>query len=196
MERSEYEERLEAFASSINAARQYAAVLETLIKEDRETLGVLTTYQGFFAPVRAALNNGLFLETAKALDTDSRTASLPNLMKAVRECPALATGVDIGTMEAWLEDRADLISDLTSLRNKRVAHFDVSTDELPGGLNYGEFQDLLEELKNHWHVLERALRGSGGIMDLMTASTRDDTEEVRQLLVEARRRHLNPERLA
>ena len=164
----------------------YSAVLETLIQGDDETRGVLDTYRGFFVPVRAALHNGMLLEAAKALDKDPRAASLPNLLKAAAESPGLGPNVDIGDMQKWIEDKKELIEDLGALRNKRLAHSDVPA-ELPGGLTYGDFKDLLEELREHWMTLHLAFHEAAALMDLATKETQQDTEALRQTLIKVRR---------
>ena len=164
----------------------YSAILETLIRDDKETQGVLDTYRGFFVPVRAALHNGMLLEVAKALDKDSRAASLPNLLKAAEESPGLAPDVDIRDTQEWIGDKRGLIKDLEALRNKRIAHFDVPA-ELPGGLTYGDFKDLLKELREHWMALHLAFHEAAAFMDLPTRETQQDTEALRQTLLRVRR---------
>ena len=186
MQRDEYEKRLHGFEQLVSMARTYSAILETVIQTDEETRGVLNTYVGFFDAVRVALHNGMLLETAKALDKDCRTASLLNLVRAAQDSPEFAPGVNIGAMQEWLVKRAAFIEGLQALRNKQLAHHDVPA-ELPGGLIYGEFKDMLEELNNYWMALYRAHHGVAAVMDPRTRMARQDAEALRQTLLRVRR---------
>ena len=127
MNRDEYEKCLEGFDQLVSMARMYSAVLETFIQDDEETEGVLNTYRGFFAPVKAALHNGMLLEAAKALDKNSQAASLQNLLKAVGEAPEFAPGFDASGVDQWLVEREEVIRGLRVLSNKRLALFLVVT---------------------------------------------------------------------
>ena len=186
MNRDEYEKCLEGFDQLVSMARMYSAVLETFIQDDEETEGVLNTYRGFFAPVKAALHNGMLLEAAKALDKDSQAASLQNLLKAVGEAPEFAPGFDASGVDQWLVEREEVIRGLRVLRNKRLAHFDVPA-ELPGGTTYGDFADLLEDLNKYSTDLQLAFRGHAATMDLAAKEVRQDTEALRRTLVKVRR---------
>ena len=186
MDRNEYASRLSGFEDLVNTARMQSAILETMIKEDDDTVGVLNTYKAFFLVVRASLHNGMLLEAAKALDRDARAASLPNLVGAARDCPQLAPGVDIAAIEAWIKKHTTVIKDLQTLRNKRLAHFDVPA-QLPGGLLYGQFIDLLEDLRGHWLDLYRAFHGVAAVMDRRADEARAHTDEIRKTLISARR---------
>ncbi len=186
MNRDEYEKCLEGFDQLVSMARMYSAVLETFIQDDEETEGVLNTYRGFFAPVKAALHNGMLLEAAKALDKNSQAASLQNLLKAVGEAPEFAPGFDASGVDQWLVEREEVIRGLRVLRNKRLAHFDVPA-ELPGGTTYGDFTDLLEDLNKYSTDLQLAFRGHAATMDLAAKEVRQDTEALRRALVKVRR---------
>ena len=186
VDREEYEERLEGFGQLVSMAWMYSAVVETLIRDDDETEGVLNTYQGFFVPVHAALHNAMLLETAKALDKDSRAASLPNLLNAAEGSSALAPCVDIAAMQEWIANKEELIKKLQTLRNRGLAHLDVPAG-LPGGLTYGDFKDLLTELRDHWIALHRAFHGAAAIMDMRAKASRQDTEALRKTLIKVRR---------
>ncbi len=186
MNRDEYEKCLEGFDQLVSMARMYSAVLETFIQDDEETEGVLNTYRGFFAPVKAALHNGMLLEAAKALDKNSQAASLQNLLRAVGEAPEFAPGFDASGVDQWLVEREEVIRGLRVLRNKRLAHFDVPA-ELPGGITYGDFTDLLEDLNKYSTDLQLAFRGHAATMDLAAKEVRQDTEALRRALVKVRR---------
>ena len=153
---------------------------------DEETRGVLNTYVGFFNAVRVALHNGMLLETAKALDEDARAASLPNLLKASEESPEFAPGVNIAAMQEWLVEREAFIDGLQTLRNKRLAHHDAPA-ELPGGLMYGDFTDMLEDLNHYWITLHRAHHGVAAVMDSRIRKARQDTKALRRTLIRVRR---------
>lgn len=186
MDRDEYEKRLDGLGALVSVARMHSAVLESLIRDDAETVGVLNTYRGFFAPARAALHNGMLLEAAKALDNDLRAASLPNLLRAAKESPAFAPDVDIAEMQDWLAEHAAFIGGLQILRNKRLAHFDVPA-ALPDGLEYGAFTDMLGDLNGFWITLHSACRGVAGVMDLRMKEAQQDTEALRKTLIRVRR---------
>ena len=191
MDRDEYGERLKGFESHVSAARIHSGILEEMIKDDPEIAGVLNTYGGFFVYVKAALHNGMLLAAAKALDRDARTASLPNLVKAAKESPEFALDVDLACIEEWMEAKASFIGDLILLRNKRLAHFDVPDAELPDGLTYGEFKDMLDALHKHSVALERAFHGIAGVMDLRGDEARSHTNELMRTLIDKRRSRLD-----
>ena len=89
-------------------------------------------------------------------------------------------------MDQWLVEREEVIRGLRVLRNKRLAHFDVPA-ELPGGITYGDFTDLLEDLNKYSTDLQLAFRGHAATMDLAAKEVRQDTEALRRALVKVRR---------
>ena len=189
VERDEFRELLEGFEELVSVARMHSAILESLTQKGEEASVVLDAYRGFFGPVGAALHNGMLLETAKALDRDTRAASLPNILAAAKANPEFAPDVDIAAMEAWLDERAAFIDGLHTLRNKRLAHFDVPA-ELPGGLTYGGLTDLLKDLHGHWITLSRAFTGDAAIQDQRATKAGQDAGALLYALTGHRRERL------
>ena len=187
MDQHEYSERLQRFESHVAAARVHSGILETMMVDDPDSRSVLNTYPGFFVYAKATLHNGMLLETAKALDKDPRTASLPNLVKAARESPEFAPDVDIPSVERWLWERAPFVTALIRLRNTRLAHFDVPVPEPPPKLEYGEFKDVLEVLQMCAVALYRAFHQVAAVSDNRVEEARAHTEELHRILVAHRR---------
>ena len=174
---------LQRLESHVAAARVHSGILETMMVDDPDSCSVLNTYPGFFAYTRAALHNGMLLETAKALDKDARTASLPNLVKAARESREFAPGVDIPSVERWLRERAAFVTALIHLRNTRLAHFDVPVPEPLAKLKYGEFKDVLEVLRMCAVALYRAFHHVAAVSDDRVSEARAHTQEIHRILV-------------
>ena len=187
MDQYEYRERLSRFESHVSAARVHSGILETMMVDDPDSRSVLNTYPGFFVYAKAALHNGMLLETAKALDKDARTASLPNLVEAARESPEFAPGVDIASIERWLRERVAFITDLIRLRNTRLAHFDVPVPEPPAELEYGEFKDVLKVLWMCAVALYRSFHQVAAVSDDRVREARAHTAEIHRILVAHRR---------
>ena len=76
------------------------------------------------------------------------------------------------------------------LRNKRLAHFDVPDTELPDGLPYEDFTDMLDALHKHSVALEQAFHGAAAIIDDRVEEARAHTEEIGQILLADRRARL------
>ena len=187
MDRDEYERRLSGFEIHVSQAKACSGILEEMFESDPDTVRVRKTYRDFFIYTRAALHNEMLLAVAKTLDSDDRTASLPNLVKAARETPEFAPGVDLAKIEGWLEEKEPVIKALTELRNKRLAHFDVLYSELEGPLLYGEFTDVLDDLRSHFVALYRAFHHVAAIMDSRPHDVRAQTGEIMRILVNRRR---------
>ncbi|MXZ47561.1 MAG: hypothetical protein F4Z08_11385 [Chloroflexi bacterium] len=188
MDQHEYRERLQRFENHVSAARVHSGILETMMVDDPDSRSVLDTYPGFFVYAKAALHNGMLLETAKALDKDARTASLPNLVKAARESPEFAPGVDIPSIERWLRERSAFVRALIRLRNTRLAHFDVPVTEPLEELEYGEFTDVLAVLWMCSVKLYCAFHQVAAVSDDRVREARAHTGEIHRILV-AHRRH-------
>ncbi|MYH41927.1 MAG: hypothetical protein F4150_09345 [Chloroflexi bacterium] len=168
--REQYEARLAGYGELVFMARAYQTILESFfLAGDPETWRMLETYRAFFGPVARALTNDMFLHAASAVDRDTRTASLPNLLRAARESPEFAPGADVRGMEEWLSGWEELRTNLRALRDKRLAHFDAGdlreTIELRLGINYGAFRVFLEDLHRHHVTLLRALDGHADAAD-------------------------------
>ena len=187
-ERDQYEARLGGLGELVSMARVHQTILETLFMSgDPETERVLAMYRSFFAPVWRALTNEMFLHATSALDRDRRSASLPNVLKAARESPEFAPGVDIHSMQGWLSGHEDLHKALLALRNKRVAHFDVDdprrTIEFRLGIGYGAFRGFLEGLHRHHGTLVRAFHGRIDVADPFPEA-RAHSAQFRQMLID------------
>ena len=195
MERDHYEARLRGFENLVSTALLQSAILESMIRTDEDTLAVLDKHGAFFSVVHRTLNNSMMLEAAKALDRDKRAASLQNLANAAQDCPELAPDVDVSDIQDWIQENKAVIDDLRKIRNTRLAHFDALV-EPPGGLIYGEFVDLLTELREHWLTLYLAFHGIAAVMDSREDEARTNTGELMQELIEQRRSRLDEGRHA
>lgn len=187
-ERDQYEARLRGLGEIVSVARVHQTILETLFMSgDPHAERALAMYRSFFGPVWRALTNDMFLHATSALDRDARAASLPNLLKDARQDRTFAPGVDIRSMQAWLSEQDDLHTALLTLRNKRLAHFDVDdvrrTIELRLGIRYGAFRDFLEGLHRHHVTLVRAFYGHVDTLEPATR-VRAHSAQLRQTLID------------
>ena len=123
-----------------------------------ENLEVLNRYLGFFHPVREAMQTSMLLTAARIVDKDPRTASVPNLIRAVRENPELlphATDRLLVNLEEKSGETAETVEKLIVVRNKTLAHRDRS-GHVPL-LTKGEVDQLIEGLVNIFNDFSSAV---------------------------------------
>ncbi len=121
------------------------AYFETWPTEER--VDDINRYRGYFLPVRSAMQQNMLLAPARIVDKDTRTASFPNLIAAIKANPNLLPHADSDLLEI-LEQRvakiAQTIEKLITIRNKTLAHKDREGD-VPS-VTKAELDQLIEEL--------------------------------------------------
>lgn len=136
MTREEYRKRLGQLRESLNRGLFYHAVWKSLLLHDESTVhwsiedrnNVMGRFKGFFTPVGSALLDMALMEFAKMFDTDQRTASLANLLKAAqrdsRLVPHISPG-ELSKISVQIKKSKSLLNALKLMRNTRLAHLDA-----------------------------------------------------------------------
>lgn len=150
--------------------------------QSEDQLAVLNRHKGFFSPAREALRQTMLMTTARIIDTHPRTASIPNLVIAIRENPALlpnGSEETVTKLDLALEALSGVGTRLTRLRNKRLAHWDRGHLKLPR-IEKQEIDGLIEQAIDVYNLI------SSGVDRSVTSWTQieRDAERHTKLLFE------------
>jgi len=138
----------------VDALTNYTVWLGLWPTEER--VDTINRYNSFFLPVRRALFANSLLQCARLFDTDTRTISLTNLLKAAKNDPkSLVPHVEPEQLGRWSEQVADLegtLEKIKRLRDQKIAHLDASPTGGPAPL-MGEMDKFLEAIKDIFNEL-------------------------------------------
>ena len=156
MDRGEYIHRLGLVQKTAFGAVTCHAIWSELVRGER--LPARNRWKAFLEPVRGALVTRMMIDSAKAFDVDTRTASVRLLLDALVDDPSLATGSDLTVISRTcrrLKGVEPSLAKLKKARNQRVAHLDAHPDQL--GLPRREFEGILDALKEIVNCLAQAV---------------------------------------
>lgn len=169
MTHGEFRKRLDQLREVIARGLAYYAVWKKLSLHDASKVSwsledqnsLFGRFRGFFTPVGFALDDMALIEFVKVFDTDRRTASLTNLLRAARQDTTLiphASAGDMDKLSAQLRESKRLLTALKRKRDQQLVHIDV--DPLPvDPIRTTELDKLVEALKSAFNSLSTAHDG-------------------------------------
>lgn len=146
---------------------------------------VLGRWGGFFSPVGIGLQRMAMLEFAKVLDADTRTVSLPNLLRRARSDSTLVPNArpnDLAEIDDRLRKAKATRRTIMKLRNQRLAHADATPETLPPLMSQ-EMESLIEDIRFVFNRLSVAHDNSSYSWDHALKSSERDTTAILRLLV-------------
>jgi len=191
-QRKEFRRKLDELRTIIEDGTAYFIASQSLTL-DEDTVAALNRYRGFFKPARNALLWMALMELAKVFDRDPRTVSLRNLLIEAKANRLVLTPYideqDLEHIQTQVDANEAVIKSLKRFRGKRLAHHDASVTEAKGmTLTYGKVEQLLEEVKGLYNVLERGHDGTHTAFDWLADDVEKDTSEVVRIMREERDR--------
>lgn len=186
----EFADRLQHVEKRVSEATSYFSTWEVLGNADEDEVRLMNRYNSIFVPAKVGLQLQMLQTVANLFDRDSRTASFPNLVKAIEEQPDFVpnSAEVVRRVRTTLDGLMDPIKKLMKVRNQFLSHFDATSKGLPG-VTLGEFrqtlkgaQEALDELTKAHHrattsygqVKRRSETQFGRLMrDLQEARDRD-----------------------
>jgi hypothetical protein len=127
--------------------------------QTEDQLPVLNRHKGFFSPSREALRQTMLMTTARIIDKDTRTASIPNLIIAIQENQELLlhrTDETIAKLVSDLTAMSGSVTRLNQLRNQRLAHWDRGDIKLPR-IEKQEIDQLIDQAIKIFNVISSAV---------------------------------------
>ncbi len=147
---------------------------------------VFDRFRGFLTPVGFALLNMALMQFAKVFDTDPRTASLSNLLRAARQDASLVSGhtsAEVNIVFSQFRQSKRILTGLKRMRDQQLAHVDVNlapVDPLPKA----ELDALVERVMSAFNWLSIAHGGHWGSWELSTQEVEWQTSRIVGILVE------------
>jgi hypothetical protein len=194
MTSDEFRRRLDQLREVIARGSAYYAVSKKLRYREEgkvswsleEQNRILGRFHGFLTPVGLGLLDMAFLEFAKVFDTDSRTASLWNLLGAARQDTSLVSGrtsAEVDEVSGRFRQSKKVLSWLRRTRNQRLAHVDANAPLLDP-LLVKEFDCLVEDVQSAFNWLWTAHHGKGFRWDYWLRKVEEDTSQIVGILLE------------
>jgi hypothetical protein len=198
MTRAEFRKRLDQLQEVITRGSAYYAVWKNLRLHDEggvswsleEQNQVLGRFRGFFTPVALALLDMALMQFAKVFDTDPRTASLSNLLRAARQDTSLVSGrtsAEVGAVSTGLQRSKKILAGLKRMRDQRLAHVDADPGPVDPLLT-AEFDGLVEDVESAFNWLSRAHDGQLVSWEHWLRRVERDTSQILDMCVEQLRR--------
>ncbi len=116
---------------------------------------VINRYKGFFQPARNAHLDRLYIKICNVISSDSRAPSFYRIFKMLNNHPTLASGIDVRLLRKRLRQHDKVLKKINDYRNKRVAHWDIETEESPRPL-FGETEQMLKDLQDIFNQISGA----------------------------------------
>lgn len=194
MTHDEFRKRLDQLREVITRGLAYYAVWKNLSLHDvgkvswslEEQNKLLGRFRGLFTPVGLALQDMALIEFAKVFDTDRRTASLTNLLRAARQDTSLiprASAGDMDKVSAQLRQSKRILTALKRKRDQQLVHIDVDPLPVSPILNT-EFDKLVEAVKSAFNSLSTAHDGRFFSWKQSLRQSDDHTTEILRILQE------------
>jgi hypothetical protein len=153
---------------------------------------ILGEFQGFFTPVALAVLDMAFLELNKVFDTDSKAASLWNLLGSARRDTSLVPGrtsAEVNAVRRQFRQSERILKVVKRRRDQQLAHMDANPAPVDP-LLVKEFDRLLEEVRSAFIWLSTAHYGRPVSWEWLIPEVEADTSRVMgALLEELNRRH-------
>lgn len=191
MELEDFKTHLTELRTMIIDVEAYFSSWYTITNLDESAAQALSRYRGFFKPAQLALKDTALLQLAKIFDRDRRTVSLRNILLAVKENHEVlvphATEDALKEMEIKFDENEELLNNLKSYRDQRLAHYDseLSRDTT---LTYGQVKQLIEDLKSIFDTLTLGHERSTTSFDWISRQAEDHTAEVIRIMKEEKDR--------
>lgn len=157
--------------------------VEWSLEEQNQILG---RFRGFFTPVAIALLDMALIEFAKVFDTDTRTASLRNLLSAARENPILvpnASADDLNEISSDFEQYKGLVTSLMRKRSQQLVHVDAEPDPVDPIMT-ADFDKLAEWVMSAFNTLSTGHDKNFFSLKYLLKTSEEQTEAVMGTLLE------------
>ena len=191
---AEFRKRLDQLQKVITRGLYYNAVWTNLHFHDQgkvpwsleEQNQVLGRFKGFFTPVRFALLDMALIEFNKVFDTDSKAASLWNLLGAARRDTSLVPGhtsAEVNAVRGQFQQSKKVLTALKRRRDQQLAHVDANPAPVDPILKK-DFDDLVERVVWAFNWLSTAHDGRVIIWDSSVQEVEQHTTDVLDALRE------------
>lgn len=198
MTRKEFKNRLDKLQDVITRGLAYYTVWKKLSLHDADNVTwsldqqnqILGRFRGFFSPVAFALLDMGLVQFVKALDTDSKTASLRILLNSAmrdeRLLPHVSEG-DLRKISGEMRQHKQLLKNLQRMRDQKLAHADANPDPVDPLLT-ADFDKLVEWVKSAFNTLSVGYDQNVFSWEQALKTSERQTTEVFGILLEEMRR--------
>lgn len=118
--------QLERLRQTISDGTSFFWASHGLMVDDEDSARGLNRYRAFFLPARAALLEMALLEFSKVFDKDRESVTFEDLVREAAKNPRslmpCATDETMPAIAGILKANQDMLDDLRSYRNQRIAH--------------------------------------------------------------------------
>ena len=191
---AEFKERLEKLLRVIGWGLQHYTVWIRLRFHEKEKVNwaleeqnrAAATFNAFFVAVSSAALDMALLQFAKVFDTDSRTASLTNLMRAAKADAKLVphiTPSELVQASKALDQSKKLVTELMRRRNQEVAHADANPAPPAGNIKKKDFDQLIDRIDGAFNVLHRGHHNGRVDWRFLVSDVEQDTLSLLEVLV-------------
>ena len=157
------------------------------LEEQNQVLG---RFRGFFTPVGFALLDMTLMQFAKVFDTDPRTASLSNLLRAARQDTSLVSGrtsAEVDAVSRQFRQSRKMLTALKRMRDQQLAHLDADPEPVES-LRNTDFDDLVEHVVSAFNGLSTAHDGRVINWEQSLRRVERDTSQILDMCIEQLRR--------
>ncbi len=191
---AEFEKRLEKLLHVIGWGLQYYTVWIRLRFHEKDRVNwsleeqnrATVPFNAFFVAVSSAALDMALLQFAKVFDTDSRTASLSNLMRPAQADSKLVPHItpnELVQASKALDQSNTLVTELKRRRDQEIAHADASPAPPVGNIKKRDFDHLIECIQEAFNVLHRGHRNSSVHWGSLVSDADQDTLSLFDVLV-------------
>jgi hypothetical protein len=157
-EREEFESVFEILQKQLLNASTNFYIWEQLFPTEK-VINILNRYIGFFQPTREAHLDGLIIKVSEILSDRHNAASFYRILNMIGRNPSLAPSINVHEIRKRLKDHKKVVEAIKDYRNKRVAHWDISSAKkrvppeyagikrLGKPVFFGETKQMLAELQ-------------------------------------------------
>ena len=192
MTHAEFGKRLDQLREAMTRGLAYYAVWKALRLPDKgrvhlsleEQNVVLGRFRGFFSPVGFALLDMALIQFAKMFDTNQRTVSLTNLLRAAQRDSSLVPHVspaDLREISREIKRSRSLRDSLKRRRDQQLAHLDANPAPVDPLLTR-EFDKLAECVKSAFNTLSTGHDHNFFSLESLERTSEQDTAEVLDVL--------------
>lgn len=157
-EREEFESVFEILQKQLLNASTSFYIWEQLFPTEK-VINILNRYIGFFQPTREAHLDGLIIKVSEILSDRHDAASFYRILNMIGRNPSLAPSINVHEIRKRLRNHRKVVEAIKDYRNKRVAHWDISSAKkrvppeyagikrLGKPVFFGETKQMLAELQ-------------------------------------------------
>ncbi len=193
MTRSEFKKRLGQMREALERGSAYYTAWKCLrLRADAKVSwsledqnNVLGRYRGFFTPAAFALLDMALIEFAKLFDTNVRTASLTNLLRAARLDATLVphtSPIQLREVSDEIKQSRTLLRTLKQTRNQHLAHLDANPDPRDP-LMTQDFDQFIAHVQTAFNTLSGGHDKNVYSFEYMLRDTERHTTEVLEILL-------------